>query len=44
MAPEVLSSSDYSPKSDIWALGIIFYQMLNGKLPWQSHTSKALYD
>lgn len=31
MAPEAFKNSRYSEKSDIWALGIIFYEMLVGK-------------
>jgi len=38
MAPEALSSCKYSYKSDIWAIGLIFLEMLNGKCPWKSKT------
>lgn len=37
MAPEVLGENRYSYKSDIWALGVILYEMLHGKVPWQSN-------
>ena len=30
MSPEAYTSNKYSEKSDIWALGIIFYEMLTG--------------
>ena len=30
MAPEAYKECQYSEKSDIWALGAIFYQMLSG--------------
>lgn len=33
MAPESYTKSRYSQKSDIWSLGIIFYEMLTGKTP-----------
>lgn len=36
MAPEVLSDNVHSSKSDIWAIGIIFLEMLNGCVPWKS--------
>lgn len=34
MAPEVLLRNHYSYKSDIWALGIIYYELLFGCRPW----------
>lgn len=30
MAPEAYRACEYSEKSDIWAIGAIFYQMLSG--------------
>jgi serine/threonine protein kinase len=35
MPPEALKYNKYSFKSDIWALGIIAYEMVYGKLPWR---------
>jgi serine/threonine-protein kinase ULK/ATG1 len=47
MAPQVLKREKYTSKCDIWALGVIFYeviilftQMLFGCLPW---TGKSEY-
>ena len=35
VSPEVLGNDAYDPfKADIWALGVTFYQMVSGKLPW----------
>ena len=33
MCPEILNGSTYSTKSDVWSMGVIFYQMLYGKTP-----------
>eukprot|EP00826_Nyctotherus_ovalis_P066032 TRINITY_DN9734_c0_g5_i1.p1 TRINITY_DN9734_c0_g5~~TRINITY_DN9734_c0_g5_i1.p1 ORF type:complete len:345 (+),score=54.89 TRINITY_DN9734_c0_g5_i1:258-1292(+) len=33
MAPEVVYSGTYGPKIDIWALGILLYEMLHGYAP-----------
>ncbi|KAI0634887.1 kinase-like domain-containing protein [Trametes polyzona] len=34
MAPEASTGEAYSYPSDIWSLGVVFYEMLNGKLPF----------
>lgn len=31
MAPEAYNFTKYSEKSDLWALGVIFYEMLSGE-------------
>lgn len=36
MAPESLRKNDYSFKSDIWALGVIFYELLLNDTPWRA--------
>ena len=33
MCPEILNGNTYSTKSDVWSMGVIFYQMLFGKTP-----------
>ncbi|OHT12085.1 hypothetical protein TRFO_03702 [Tritrichomonas foetus] len=44
MAPEIFDQdSEYDPfKADIWALGVTFYQMVMGKLPWQTSNLKEM--
>jgi serine/threonine protein kinase len=42
MPPETLTGNRYSFKSDIWAIGVIYLEMLNGKNPWKSKTEKDL--
>lgn len=34
MSLEILKSENYTSKCDIWALGMIFYEMLHGTTPW----------
>lgn len=38
MAPEVAEGKGASPKSDIYSLGITFYELLTGKLPFNDNT------
>jgi len=34
MSPEMISKSYYNTKSDMWSIGILFYIMLTGCLPF----------
>lgn len=35
MAPEVLKNEEYSVKADIWSLGVVLYEILFGKCPYE---------
>lgn len=38
MAPEALSSKVY-PASDMWAAGVMAFQLLSGRLPFDDHSN-----
>ena len=42
MAPESLRRNEYTLKTDIWALGVIFYELLTGETPWKAKNEKEL--
>jgi serine/threonine protein kinase len=42
MPPESIEECVYSHKSDFFALGCIFYELLHGKTPWYRKDEKAL--
>ena len=44
MSPESLKKSYYSAKTDIFALGVILYEMVEGKTPWESKHEKELLE
>lgn len=43
LAPECFDN-EYSYKSDIWAAGVIFYFLVQGRLPFVANTSEDLID
>ena len=36
MAPEMIVQKPYSTKVDMWALGVILYQLFGNKLPFEA--------
>ncbi|HET7371965.1 MAG TPA: serine/threonine-protein kinase, partial [Gemmatimonadaceae bacterium] len=42
MSPEQLRGKPIDPRSDIYALGLLAYEMLTGKLPFQGRTQQEM--
>jgi len=36
-SPEMLNDSVSGPFTDLWALGVIVYQLLEGEVPWKGN-------
>lgn len=43
-APEIFNNEKPSQKSDVWAAGIMFYEMLFGVKPWTGQSVVSLYN
>jgi serine/threonine-protein kinase len=41
LAPEILADASYSPKSDVWALGVLTYELLAGASPFAADNLHA---
>jgi serine/threonine protein kinase len=44
MPPEALKENIYSVSCDVWAIGVIFFQLLKGAVPWRAISEKVLYE
>jgi len=44
LAPEQLSGNSGDQQSDIWSLGVLFYEMLTGKLPFKENSLTGFLD
>jgi serine/threonine protein kinase len=42
MSPEALNTNTYTIKNDIWSVGVIVYEILHGKVPWNASTEDQL--
>ncbi|CDW75810.1 protein kinase domain containing protein [Stylonychia lemnae] len=42
MAPEVLNGRKYNHKADVWSLGIIFFEMITGFMPFTGQNKEEL--
>ncbi len=42
VAPERIRGESPSPSSDIYGLGILLYELLTGKVPWDGHVAQIL--
>lgn len=40
MAPEMVLEKTYDYKIDIWALGVLLYELIHGKAPFQAQNLK----
>ena len=44
MAPEVIEKKEYSYSVDWWSLGVLMWELLTGKPPFDSTNHRELYD
>lgn len=42
MAPEILKSQSYTSKVDVWSLGVVLFEMLFGRCPYEEKTIPKL--
>jgi len=42
MAPQILKRYTYTNKSDLWSVGLIYYELLHGSTPWPAKNEHQL--
>lgn len=42
MSPQILEARHYTNKTDIWSLGVLFFQLLFGRTPWTTMHSMSV--
>ncbi|MER7459504.1 serine/threonine-protein kinase [Micromonospora sp. NPDC126480] len=42
LAPERLDNGEVSPATDVYAVGLLLYRMLTGRLPWRAETTTQM--
>ena len=43
MSPEMIQGADADPRSDVWALGIMLFELLAGRYPFDEQDAPALF-
>ena len=42
LSPEIINSKPYDAKSDIWALGVLLYELMTFKMPFDANSLPSL--
>lgn len=43
MSPQVLKHRQYTSKTDVWSLGVLFFELAFGRLPYTGYSEDDLY-
>lgn len=42
LAPELIGKGEYSDSVDVWAIGVLTYELLTGEVPFRMYTPRDL--